>query len=137
MTERVKEAKEWVSKATQDLHGALILREHEPPELALACFHSQQAVEKILKAYLVWQGVEFERLHNVAYLLGLCQRADPAFERLQGRVEVLQPYAVEVRYPGPIQVSTEEACEVFAVTAAAWNFTVERLPESVEAQLLD
>ncbi len=134
MNARVKETKEWVSKAAHDLRGAIILRGHDPPEMGLACFHSQQAVEKILKAYLVWQQVEFRPLHNLTYLHDLCQKQDIQFEQLKDRIELLQPYAVEVRYPGPIEVSTEEANEVFEVAEAAWKLTMDRLPESVKAE---
>ncbi len=132
MSARVKETKEWVSKAAHDLNGARILKEHSPPELALACFHSQQAIEKILKAYLVWQQVEFRSLHNLTYLLDLCEKQDAKFEQLEERIELLQPYAVEIRYPGSIEVSTEEAAQVFEVTETAWELTVDRLPEAVK-----
>lgn len=136
MNARAKETKEWVNKAAHDLNGARILRDHDPPELGLACFHSQQAVEKILKAYLVWKRVEFRELHNLTYLLGLCVRQNSDFERLEQWIEILQPYAVEVRYPGPIEVKASEANEVFDVTRDAWEFTIKQLPESVRPNFL-
>jgi hypothetical protein len=34
-------------------------------------FHAQQAVEKRIKSVLAARGVEFERTHNIAYLLRL------------------------------------------------------------------
>lgn len=34
-------------------------------------FHAQQAVEKLIKAVLVRNGVAYDRTHNIAYLLTL------------------------------------------------------------------
>jgi len=35
------------------------------------CFHCQQAVEKLLKAYLISKNVEFGRIHDLETLLKL------------------------------------------------------------------
>jgi HEPN domain-containing protein len=48
---------EWLVKAERDLMSAEILLDHEPLVLDTACFHCQQAAEKALKAFLVWQTV--------------------------------------------------------------------------------
>jgi hypothetical protein len=56
------EVKEWLQKAKQDLLAAKVLLEHVPPVLEPACFHCQQAVEKILKAFLVWKSIPFDEL---------------------------------------------------------------------------
>jgi len=73
MNPRLEEVSEWLQKAEKDLLSARILLEHDPPVLETACFHCQQAVEKALKAYLVWKGVPFERVHSLPYLLDLCR----------------------------------------------------------------
>ncbi|MEW6227130.1 MAG: HEPN domain-containing protein [Bacillota bacterium] len=38
----------------------------------LIAYHAQQCVEKHLKAYLVYQGVDFPYTHNISRLLELC-----------------------------------------------------------------
>ena len=44
----------WLEKAQHDLDSAQRLIEIEPMILDNACFHSQQAIEKYLKAYLIY-----------------------------------------------------------------------------------
>ena len=39
-----------------------------PPITDTAGFHAQQAVEKTFKAYLVWRGCEFEKIHDLRTL---------------------------------------------------------------------
>ena len=129
MNPRLEEVSEWLQKAEQDLLSARILLEHDPPVLETTCFHSQQAVEKALKAYLVWRGIPFERVHSLTYLLDLCQVQEPQFAPLRNRVETLAPYAIEVRYPGSIMdVSQEEAQEAVATMESLWNFILALIP---------
>ena len=57
MSPNPDEVREWLQNAKDDLFSAQILIEHAPPVLDTACFHCQQAVEKLLKAFLVWKAV--------------------------------------------------------------------------------
>lgn len=40
------------------------------------CFHAQQAVEKYLKAFLIYHDVDFPRTHDVDFLLLECVKID-------------------------------------------------------------
>ena len=91
------EVQGWLQKAANDLLSARILLGHDPPVLETACFHCQQTVEKVLKAFLVWQAVPFEKVHSLPYLLDLCEGQDSGYTSLRDRAETLAPYAVEVR----------------------------------------
>ena len=129
MNHRRDEVREWLQKAEKDLLSARILLEHEPPVLETSCFHCQQVVEKVLKAFLVWKGIPFEKVHNLTYLLDLCEVQEPGFASLRDKAEVLTPYAVEVRYPGKdMEISQEEAQEVLATSEAVWNFILSLIP---------
>jgi len=132
MNLREEETKEWLQKAKSDLLSAQILIGHEPPVLDTALFHCQQVVEKVLKAFLVWKGVPFEKVHSLPYLLDLCQSKEPKFSSLRGRAEMLAPYAVEIRYPGEIiEISKEEAEEALETAQEVWNFVLSLLPAKV------
>ena len=91
--------KKWLIKANNDLKVA----ENEirlPPKETVTeavCFHSQQAVEKFLKAYLITRNIEFGKTHNLEFLLELCIKEDKEFEEID--VGNLSFYSVEVRYP--------------------------------------
>ena len=86
------EVREWLQNAKDDLFSAQILIEHDPPVLDTACFHCQQAVEKSLKAFLVWKAVYFEKVHSLPYLLDLCEVQDPGVASLRERVEASSEY---------------------------------------------
>ncbi len=57
----------WLHEATDELETARLLVAHE--RLPPACLHSQQAVEKALKALLLEQGVRPPRTHDLVELL--------------------------------------------------------------------
>lgn len=63
-------------------------------------FHAQQAVEKLIKAVLVRNGVAYDRTHNIAYLLTLLDGAgvDPPTGVSQENLIALSPWAVQFRY---------------------------------------
>lgn len=126
------EVKEWLQKAKQDLLAATVLLEHVPPVLEPSCFHCQQAVEKILKAFLVWKSIPFEEVHSLTYLLDLCELPYPEFASLRSMAEKLAPYAVRIRYPGrTILISQERANESLTITETIWNFVINLFPDEI------
>lgn len=138
MNPQLDEVREWLQKARNDLLSARILMEHDPPVLDTAAFHCQQAVEKALKAFLVWKGVRFEKVHSLTYLLDLCEAEEAKFASLRDRVEALAPFAVEVRYPGEaMEVSGEEVRDAFATVKAVWDTVFNLLPGEFRLSLTE
>ena len=128
------EVQAWLQKAVNDLLSARILLGHDPPVLETACFHCQQTVEKVLKAFLVWKAVPFEKVHSLTYLLDLCEGQDPGYTsiRIRDRAETLAPYAVEVRYPGEArEISQAEAAEALGTAEMVWKFVLNLLPSDM------
>jgi len=123
------EVKRWVEKADHDRIAAADALTHTPPITDVAAFHCQQAVEKLLKAFLVHQREPFERIHDLVELLATCTRCDPAFEALRSCVEPLTPYAVRFRYPGPADPSVEQATAALEAVHVVWQFVLDRLPK--------
>ena len=89
--------KQWISKAEDDLVAARRLIEIEPYILDPACFHCQQAVEKYLKAYLVYKEFHFEKTHDIDYLLEECAKYDEGFKSID--IKNINHFAVDIRYP--------------------------------------
>jgi HEPN domain-containing protein/predicted nucleotidyltransferase len=56
----------WMREAEEELESANVLYEHE--RYKSACYHSQQAVEKGLKAVMIEKGKRPERTHDVVEL---------------------------------------------------------------------
>ena len=86
--------KKWLSKAEDDLNAARRLIEIEPYILDPACFHCQQAVEKYLKAYLVCKEVDFEKIHDIDYLLRECIKCDEDFKNFDAKN--INDFAVDI-----------------------------------------
>jgi HEPN domain-containing protein/predicted nucleotidyltransferase len=57
----------WVNDAEDELDSAVVLWEHQ--KYKGVCYHSQQAVEKILKALIIEKGKKPERTHDLVELL--------------------------------------------------------------------
>jgi HEPN domain-containing protein len=71
---------EWVKKAEGDWEVAQkAYRARKNPVYDAACFHSQQCVEKYLKARLVEAGIAFTKTHNLLSLLNLALPIEPAW----------------------------------------------------------
>jgi len=93
-------AKRWFDKAKSDLLDAdNNLAAHKVP-YDTVCFHCQQAAEKLLKGFLVAHGCEYPIRHNLFVILDKVVEYDGLAESLREAVALLNPYAVEVRYPG-------------------------------------
>jgi HEPN domain-containing protein len=104
---------EWIHKADQDIRSAEALLMQAPPLLYPSCFHSQQAAEKYLKAYLTQRQVEFPKTHSIGEILNLVGKVDKELADILLPAAALTPYGVDFRYPGdspePTQEETDEA----------------------------
>jgi len=97
----------WMQKAESDIKVARhILGMDEPPTDAI-CFHSQQAIEKYLKAFLTYHDVRVKKTHDLGILLEMCIEMDKEFKSIdKGEIVSLTPFAVEIRYPDEIETPT-------------------------------
>ena len=90
--------KQWRLKAENDL--AIVKHDigNEHPVTDVLCFHCQQAAEKYLKLFLIYQGSDYPKAHDIAALLHACAAKDSDFHALMD-CSYLTDYAVELRYP--------------------------------------
>ncbi|MBL7154876.1 MAG: HEPN domain-containing protein [Phycisphaerae bacterium] len=92
--------RQWIAKAENDLKNAahtLKLGRGCPTDTV--SFHAEQCVEKYLKAFLVYKGIDFPRTHDIERLVALLP------ENIWLRLSVeeqrrLTAYATVTRYPG-------------------------------------
>ena len=90
---------QWLRRAQSNL----IRAKQEKPDGVLwedVCFDAQQACEKALKALLVYRGVPFRRVHDLAELLTIIQGSGIVLPPHVQTAAGLTVYAVEMRYPG-------------------------------------
>lgn len=111
MSGSIKEIELWLSKGDHDLGTAKITYLHIPEYLDTVTFHCQQAVEKYLKAYLIFLSIPFKFTHDLVYLLDLIVQKDLDFHNYYEIVSELQGYAIEVRYPNETIFLSNEKVE--------------------------
>jgi HEPN domain-containing protein len=121
--------RQWLDRARSDLRAAEVLLADQPPLCADAGFHGQQAVEKALKAFLVYHQVDFAWTHQIGPLLQLCAEREEGFARFVVTAVPLTEYAVRFRYPfvGP-PPSFEQARAALNTARQVHAFVLGRLP---------
>lgn len=111
MSRRIEDVRQWIVKGDHDLGTSKITYLHIPEYLDTVTFHCQQAVEKYLKAYLLFHSITFKFSHDLVYLVDLIVERDNDFEQFYDEVSELQGYAVEVRYPNETIFLSKEQVE--------------------------
>jgi len=127
MKEKSDYVRDWLLKAASDMKIAMREMGQEDAASDAVCFHFQRAVEKTLKAGLIWNEAEFRPTHNIEVLLAQCETIDQSFEQLC-EAETLTPYAVEIRYADDIYFpSREEMKEAAEIAARTRSFVLDKL----------
>lgn len=106
-------ADEWFNSALSDYAYAQLGLKEEVifPQVALL---SQQVAEKFLKGFLILNGVEPPRIHDLPKLLDECIKVSSELEKLRDACELLTGFYIESRYPPDIPNYTkEEIIEAF------------------------
>ena len=108
MSENLEIARQWLSKAMNDLLNADNNLKSEVVPFDTVCFHCQQAAEKLLKAYLVGNGQEYPFTHDLFLILEKILPFNSGVDELRDSLAILIPYAVEVRYPDDWYMPSDE-----------------------------
>ena len=83
-----------------------------------AGFNLQQAIEKYLKGYLLAQGWELRRIHDLETLVNEAIIYDPSFEEFRAACQQITQFYIAERYPFTVssELSEEEIKESLAIT---------------------
>lgn len=106
-------AQEWIDKAESDFRIAtreLVVTEE--PSFDGVVFHSQQCIEKLLKAVLVKSEVRPPKIHDLAELSRRVHEAIPTWDWAERDLRWLSKGAADFRYPGD-SADKEEAVESY------------------------
>ncbi len=118
----------WLIRAEHDLRSAKNDLKDTPPLTDTACFHTQQCVEKVLKAYHVYQDEHIEKTHHLLKLLEVCMKYDMEFFKLQVIASRLLDYAVTTRYPDDFrEIESKEAQEAVQDAEEVMQFVKSKL----------
>lgn len=107
---------DWLEKAKIDLKSAKILKQNDCGNDVVA-FHSQQAIEKSLKGFLLKQLGRVAEGHSLIYLCKEASNYCLEFKKHLKDCAFVNQYYIETRYPAdtPLLVSDEEAEECIAI----------------------
>ena len=95
--------REWVAKAEQDYRAVELLIAARGKRITdILCFHSQQCIEKYLKARLQESGLAVPKTHDLEKLMDLLAAVEPLWQSYRQAFRKITEYAVEFRYPGQI-----------------------------------
>ena len=113
---------DWLRRGKSNLIRA---RQPKPKEVYWEdlCFDAQQAAEKSLKALLLYHKIPFRFVHDIAELLTALEQNGINLPDYIKEGAELSDYAVEARYPSPMEpVSEDEYCKAvkIAETVLAW-----------------
>ncbi len=124
-----KLAKEWLGLANIDLIGARALFEMGDKFYALSAFHAQQAAEKALKAYLIFQSIRVPKTHDLGDLVALIELKDKEFSLILKPCLELTDYAVAYRYPDAQKGTLTQFAVTIAIEQAdlAMNESLKRI----------
>lgn len=117
--------RDWIDKSERDIKSAKILKEHDCGNDVVA-FHCQQAIEKILKAYLIIKGDGVVSGHSLLYLCKLAQGHEGNFKKYIKDCGFVNQYYIETRYPAdsPLIVSDYEANECIKIAEEIYNYVM-------------
>jgi len=120
--------RQWLLKAEEDFNAAKSLIAYGASFLSTVCFHSQQAAEKYLKAFLTYHQVEFPKTHDIDELLDLIAPTDSKLPESLRDVIVLTNYGVDVRYPGDFpNVTSSDAQQAIQMAEKVRRLVLELL----------
>jgi len=124
--------KGWLIKADADLKIGKDEMQTDEPVTDMVCFHMQQCCEKYLKAFLIFNGREYPKIHRLSVLINLCARIDKDFRKLmEWGVDDLTRYATTLRYSEEFyRPSVEETEHAIALAERVRNFVREKMKKA-------
>lgn len=96
------EHERWLEIVKEDLAAAKLLLKGEL--FSSVAYHSQQAAEKALKAYIVFKNRPIIKTHDLIKLLELCITIDRDFQKKFDAANYVNPFSTKFRYPDEFSI---------------------------------
>jgi HEPN domain-containing protein len=127
--------REWFEIASTDLRTAKHLYETMYPKpFEIICYHCQQAAEKALKGYLLDQGKEPDRIHDLPKLCETCTEYDPSFNSIYEACTKLTAYATTARYPSHTEIEEQDAVLALKEADQIYTYCRDLIPTMRQAE---
>lgn len=131
MNDKVKAAEEWFERGEHDISSAKLIFE-SGRYLDTTVVLVQQALGKYIKGYLLYQGWQLEKTHDLRRLLSQAMSYDPGFASFLDLARVVTAYYIENRYPpGPTsEYSKEDVAQILGEAKSLIKKIKEALPST-------
>lgn len=131
--EAEESARRWLDRAELDADNARSLYDSFPSAYDNVGFLCQQAIEKLVKAFLISHSQDYPKTHDIRTLLIAHVEAIDAELAVEARfADELTPYAVAARYPAGFDpVSRETAERLIRIMERAWDLFGPRILETL------
>lgn len=115
MSAHKEQAGELLMAGERDLQALRLLNQTGQAPHEIIGFHAQQAAEKFIKALLVFNGIFFERTHDLVLLYRLAEHRGVVIAADVEKLRALTCYAVQFRYEScQVSLLTSQECEAIA-----------------------
>lgn len=128
---------DWLNHAEDDLTAANLLKSHADCYNA-AAFHCQQAIEKALKAYILFRSGQLVDGHNLMWLCRQAKKYDKGFHQWFDECADLNQCYIETRYPADIlkELDAKEVANFYRMATEMFNFIDDEIDEELEGRAI-
>lgn len=127
MKEQIDLVRGWMAKADSDLLVVRRMLEGSGP-YDTACFHAQQAIEKMLKGFLLFHGLPIPRTHDLEELQHSCLAIQSLPELARLDLVQTSDYAVMARYDFDFWPDRATAVEALSLAEQVRRIILRALP---------
>jgi HEPN domain-containing protein len=140
--EEIKLVKDWLRFAEENLLLAHSGMGENFSPFHTICFLCQGSAEKYLKAFLIWNGWELKKTHDLVDLLAYCIDYDSGFENFKEECLLLNEYITEGRYPGDLpfeRITENDAKEAIEAAGKIEDYVLEKIdfPSEVDQEEIE
>lgn len=129
MKDKINLTRGWLAKADSDLVTAHKLIDIGGP-YDTACFHIQQAIEKFLKAFLVFHEKPVPKIHDLEELQRRCISITNIPDLAGIDFSEITDFAIEMRYDIEFWPEIDDATQSITIARKVREIIIASLPES-------
>lgn len=121
----------WIEFAKNDLLVARELDIEKHFVFRAVLTHSQQALEKYLKAFLLLHNESIQRTHDLLILCKMCERFDETFISFNEELTWVSVQYLQSRYPDDFEdIEIEEAEKTLGIAVKFEEFILPKFPKA-------
>jgi len=89
----------------------------------IICFHSTQAVEKLLKSFIINNGKTIEKIHDLDTLHQIAATIDVSFAEIKSECMLINTFVQNIKYSSKNQISKQDLDKILKSMNTICNFS--------------